>query len=111
MRETEYAIDERRFVRMGTFEQFFTVLMLKADTVFTAREVHELLRRVGLRFDIMVVRKYLSVLVKRGVVEVVKEGRDARMKAYSFSVKGYAFANLLAKFCMCGKEFKSWEMK
>lgn len=105
-----YARTGTGFIRFGSFEQFVVIRLLDADEIFNTREVAELIALDGYRRSIPMARRYLSVLVKRGVIEEAKNPQDWREKAYTMTMDGYKFAKRLRNFTT-DIRLKTWEMR
>lgn len=110
MSDIGYILSERGFVRLGAFEQFFATMLLDADDRFNSREAADMMAINRFPRSLPVARRYLSVLVKRGVLEEVRNPQDTREKAYSFTIGGRHFAIRLKQFTG-GIKLKTWEMK
>jgi len=96
------------FVPMGKIEQIVLMAFMQGDTTKTIFDVQDILKEKGKELTAYVVRRYISILTTRGILESRSIGDDKRMKYYSLSVKGYIFASLLNTY-IWKKSFKTWE--
>ena len=96
------------FVPMGKTEQLVLMAFMQGDTTKTIFDIQSLLEEKGLKLTAFVIRRYISILTRRGIIEAKVLGDDKRMKYYSLSVKGYIFASLLNTY-MWKMSFKTWE--
>lgn len=96
------------FVPMGKTEQIVLMAFMQGDTSKTTYDVQAMLESQGKKLTPFVVRRYLSILATRGVIENKCIGDDRRMNYYSLSIKGYIFASLLNAY-IWKKSFKTWE--